>query len=58
LLDVPVVNTWLLGVSAALCPADVVLVATELTLARPKASALAKLPLVMLTAPVIGLASP
>ena len=33
-------------------------VAVELTLAVPKASALAKLPLVMLTAPELGLASP
>jgi len=58
LLDVPVVKAWLLGVSAAVCPAAVVLVAVELTLAAPKASLLAKLPLVMLTAPVLGLASP
>ena len=58
MLDVPVVNAWLLGVSAAVCPAAVVLVAVELTLAVPKASLLAKLPLVMLTAPVLGLASP
>jgi len=58
LLDCPLVNTWLLGVSVAVWPAAVVLVAVELTLAVPKASALAKLPLVMLTAPVLGLASP
>jgi hypothetical protein len=36
----------------------VLVVAVELTLAVPKASAFAKLPLVMLTAPVLGLASP
>jgi hypothetical protein len=53
-----VVNAWLLGVSAAVCPAAVLVVAVELTLAAPKASLLAKLPLVMLTAPVLGLASP
>ena len=34
------------------------MVAVELTLAVPKASLLAKLPLVILTAPVFGLASP
>ena len=55
---VPEVNNWFLGVSAAVCPAAVVLVAGELTLAMPKASALTKLPLVRLTAPVLGLASP
>ena len=54
----PVVNAWLLGVSAAVCPAAVVLVAVELTLAVPKTSLLAKEPLVMLTAPAVGLASP
>jgi len=53
-----VVNTRLLGVSAAVWPAAVVLVAVELTPAVPKASALANVPLVMLTAPVLGLASP
>ena len=58
MLDVPVVKAWLLGVSAAVCPAAVVLFAVELTLAVPKASALAKVPLVMLTAPELGLASP
>ena len=58
MLDCPLVNTWLLGVSAAVCPAAVLVVAVELTLAVPKASLLAKLPLVMLTAPVLGLASP
>ena len=58
MLDVPVVKAWPLGVRAAVCPAAVVLVAVELTLAVPKASLLAKLPLVMLTAPVLGLASP
>ena len=58
MLDVPVVNAWPLGVSAAVCPAAVVLVAVELTFAVPKASLLAKLPLVRLTAPVLGLASP
>ena len=58
MLDVPVVKAWLLGVSAAVCPAAVVLFAVEATLAVPKASLLAKLPLVMLTAPVLGLASP
>ena len=52
------VNAWPLGVSAAVCPAAVVVVAVELTLAVPKASAFAKLPLVMLTAPEVGLASP
>jgi hypothetical protein len=36
----------------------VVVFAVELTLAVPKASLLAKLPLVRLTAPVLGLASP
>jgi hypothetical protein len=45
-------------VSAAICPAAVVLVAVELTLAVPKASVLAKVPLVSVTAPVLGLASP
>ena len=58
MLDHPVVKAWLLGVKAAVCPAAVVLVAVELTLAVPKASLLAKLPLVKLTAPVLGLASP
>ena len=58
MLDVPVVKAWLLGVSAAVCPAAVVLFAVELTLAVPKASLLAKLPLVMLTAPILGLALP
>ena len=58
MLDVPVVNAWLLGVSAAVCPAAVVLVAVELTLAVPKTSLLAKEPLVMLTAPALGLTSP
>jgi len=53
-----VVNTWLLGVSAAVWPAAVLVMAVELTLAVPKASALANVPLVMLTAPVLGLASP
>ena len=56
--DCPLVNTWPLGVSAAVWPAAVVLVAVEPTLAVPKASALANVPLVMLTAPVLGLASP
>jgi hypothetical protein len=45
-------------VSAAVCPAAVVLVAVELTLAVPKASVLAKVPLVRVTSPVLGLASP
>ena len=58
LLVVPVVNAWLLGVSAAVCPAAVVLVAVELTLAVPSASLLAKVPLVRLTVPLLGLASP
>jgi hypothetical protein len=58
LLDCPLVNTWLLGVSAAVWPAAVVMVAVELTPAVPKASALANVPLVRLTAPVLGLASP
>ena len=52
------VNAWPLGVSAAVCPAAVVLVAVELIFAVPNASLLAKLPLVKLTAPVLGLASP
>ena len=54
----PVVNACALGVSAAVCPADVVLVAVELTLAVPSASLLAKVPLVRLTVPLLGLASP
>ena len=54
----PVVNAWPLGVSAAVCPAAVVVVAVELTLAVPKASVLAKVPLVRVTSPVLGLASP
>lgn len=58
MLDWPVVNAWLRGVSAAVCPAAVVLVALELTLAVPKASLLAKVPLVRVTAPMLGLASP
>ena len=58
MLDVPVVNAWVLGVSAAVCPAAVVLVAVELTLAVPSASLFANVPLVMLTDPVLGLASP
>ena len=58
MLACPVVKAWLLGVSAAVCPAAVVLFAVELTMAMPKASALAKEPLVKLTAPVLGLASP
>ena len=52
------VKAWLLGVRAAVWPAAVVVVAMELTLAVPKASLLAKLPLVMLTAPEVGLVSP
>ena len=52
------VNAWPLGVSAAVCPAAVVVVAVELTLAVPKASVLAKVPLVRVTSPVLGLASP
>ena len=58
LLDCPAVNACALGVSAAVCPAAVVLLAVELTLAVPKASLSAKVPLVMLTDPVLGLASP
>ena len=58
MLDAPAVKVWPLGVSAAACPAAVVLVAVELTLAVPKASLFAKVPLVMLTDPVLGLASP
>ena len=58
MLDEPAVKVWPLGVSAAVCPAAVVLVAVELTLAVPRASMLAKEPLVKLTAPVLGLASP
>jgi len=58
LLACPVVNAWALGVSAAVSPAAVVLVAVELTLAVPKASVLAKVPLVRVTSPVLGLASP
>ena len=52
------VNAWPLGMSAAVCPAAVVVVAVELTLAVPKASVLAKVPLVRVTSPVLGLASP
>ena len=58
MLDCPVVNAWPLGVSAAVWPAAVLVVAVELTLAVPKASLLAKVPLVMLTAPEVGLVSP
>jgi len=58
LVDDPVVNAWPMGVSAAVCPAAVVFVAVELTLAVPKASVLAKVPLVRVTAPVLGLAAP
>ena len=58
MLACPVVNAWLLGVSAAVWPAAVVLVAVALTLAVPSASLFAKVPLVMLTDPVLGLASP
>ena len=55
MLDCPVVNAWLLGVRAAVWPAAVLVVAVELTLAVPKASLLAKVPLVRLTAPEVGL---
>ena len=58
MLDCPVAKAWALGVSAVVCPAAVVVVAVELTLAVPRASLLAKVPLVMLTAPVLGLVSP
>jgi hypothetical protein len=47
-----------LGVSGAVCPAAVVLVAVELTEAVPKVSVLAMEPLVKVTLPDVGLALP
>ena len=58
MLACPVVNAWPLGVSAGVSPAAVELVAVELTLAVPKASVLAKVPLARVTSPMLGLASP
>ena len=44
--------------SAAVCPAAVVLVAEELTVAVLKVLLLTKLPLVTVTVPLVGLALP
>ena len=55
---VPLEKVCALGVSAAVCPAAVVLVAVELRLAVLSASLLARVPPVRVTAPEVGLALP